>query len=73
MKRFAVFVLFPLLFAPAGFCQNTAAEPYKATLDRLNSLTLQSESEWRFLDDSPHPEDPGLNDSEWGVFTVKNV
>jgi alpha-mannosidase len=73
MKRFAVFVLFPLLFAAPGFCQNTAAEPYKATLDRLNSLTHQSESEWRFHDDIPHPEEPGLNDSEWGTLTVKNV
>jgi alpha-mannosidase len=73
MKRSAIFVLFPLLFAAAGSCQNTAAEPYKATLDRLNSLTQQSESEWRFHDDISHPEDPSLNDSDWGLWTVKNV
>ncbi len=73
MKRFAVLVLFPLLYAAAGLCQNNAADPYKATMDRLNSLTHQTESEWRFHDDVPHPEEPGLNDSEWGTLTVKNV
>jgi alpha-mannosidase len=73
MKRFAVFVLFPLFFVAAGLCQNNAADPYKATLDRLNSLTHQGESEWRFHSDIPHPEDPSLNDSDWGIWTVKNV
>src|SRR5579864_8946608 len=73
MKRLAVFVLFPLFFAAAGLCQNNAADPYKSTLDRLNSLTHQNESEWRFHDDIPHPEDPSLNDSDWSILTVKNV
>ena len=73
MKRFAVLVLFPLLYAAAGLCQNNAADPYKGTMDRLNSLTHQTKSEWRFHDDVPHPEEPGLNDSEWGTLTVKNV
>ncbi|HWJ46216.1 MAG TPA: hypothetical protein VNS62_01100, partial [Candidatus Udaeobacter sp.] len=73
MKRSAALVLFPLVFVVAGWCQNNGPDPYKATLDRLNSLTHQTESEWRFHDDIPHPEDPSLNDSDWGVWTVKNA
>jgi alpha-mannosidase len=74
MKRsVADSVLFLLAFVVVGFCQNNGPDPYKATLDRLNSLTHQAESEWRFHDDIPHPEDPSLNDSDWGVWTVKNM
>jgi len=50
-----------------------APDPYKATLDRLQSLTRQGETEWRFHTDIPHPEDPGVSDSDWGTFAVKNV
>src|SRR5215831_7543710 len=59
------------LSAPAVRCQ--AADPNKPILDRLDALTRQPETEWRFHADVPHPEDPALNDSEWGVWTVKNV
>src|SRR5215472_15381753 len=48
-------------------------DPNKVTLDRLQSLLMQGEAEWRFHADVPHPEDPGLNDSDWEKFTVKNV
>jgi alpha-mannosidase len=74
MKRSAAcLVFFPIVWVVAGLCQNNAPDPYKTTLDRLNSLTHQAESEWRFHDDIPHPEDPSLNDSDWGTWTVKNV
>src|SRR5499427_10128366 len=74
MKRSAVLlVLILVVISISGLSQSTIADPYKATLDRLNSLTRQPEPEWRFHSDLPHPEDPGLNDSEWGAFTVKNV
>jgi alpha-mannosidase len=73
MMRRAVLVLFPLIFTIAGLCQNNTADPYKATLDRLNSLTHQGESEWRFHNDIPHPEDPSLNESDWGIWIVKNI
>ncbi len=76
MKRpllFLVFILLCLLFAICGFAQNNAADSYKATLDHLNSLTHRAESEWRFHTDVPHPEDPSLNDSDWGTFTLKNT
>ncbi len=75
MKRSALFLLcLTLLFAPFTFSQtSTAPDPYKATLDRLEMLTRQGEAEWRFHADVPHPEDPGLNDSNWGTLTVRNV
>ena len=75
MKRIALFLLcLILLFAAFASSQTPAApDPYKATLDRLEMLTGQAEAEWRFHADVPHPEDPGLNDSDWGAFTVKNV
>ena len=75
MKRSAVFLVLILLIVcrVSGLAQSTTTDPYKGTLDRLNSLTRQPESDWRFHGDIPHPEDPGLNDSDWGVFAVKNV
>src|ERR1700722_4808335 len=75
MKRSAVLLILVLLL-PASFAlsQNPGApDPYKPTLDRLAALTRKDETEWRFHTDVPHPEDPGVNDSDWGVLTVKNV
>jgi alpha-mannosidase len=62
-----------LLCAAFGFCEDKPADEYKTTLDRLDSVTHQGETEWRFHADIPHPEDPALSDSDWGTFTVKNV
>src|SRR5215469_5307584 len=73
MKRFAPsFILLLLFLATVSFCQ-TNADPNKPVLDRLDSLAHQGEAEWRFHADIPHPEDPGVSDSDWGVFSVKNV
>ncbi|MFZ0732834.1 MAG: alpha-mannosidase [Candidatus Sulfotelmatobacter sp.] len=73
MKRFTASLLLCLFFfAISGFCQDSS-DPYKPTLDRLESLTQLSEAEWRFHSDIPHPEDPSVNDSDWGTWTVKNV
>jgi alpha-mannosidase len=41
----------------------TTVDSYKATLDRLHSLTIQEVPDWRYLPDVPHPEDPSLDDS----------
>jgi alpha-mannosidase len=49
------------------------ADPYKAVLDRLQSLTSQGEAEWRAHADVPHPEDPSVSDSDWETLRVKNV
>jgi alpha-mannosidase len=74
MKRSALsLILLILLFAAVALCQSSSSDPSKATLDRLESLTRQSEAEWRFHVELPHPEDPGVSDSDWGTWTVKNV
>jgi hypothetical protein len=79
MKRSSLlFILAAILIAAnvdtVAAAQNTESpDPYKATLDRLQSLLQQSQAEWRFHTDVPHPEDPGLNDSGWDSFTVRNV
>ena len=76
MKRIALFLLLCLILFFAAFASSqtpAALDPYKATLDRLEMLTRQGETEWRFHADVPHPEDPGLNDSDWGTLTVKNI
>jgi alpha-mannosidase len=67
-------ILAILLFTTLAVSQSAGdPDPYKPTLDRLEALTRQDEGEWRFHADIPHPEDPGLNDSDWGTLTVKNV
>ena len=81
MKRFALFLFgFGILWfgieasaAPAAALDGTDSDPYKPTLDRLQSLSRQGETEWRFHPDVPHPEDPGLSDQDWDHFTVKNI
>ncbi len=75
MKRSALFLMFLILeVASFAVSQNSSSpDPYRPTLDRLEALTRRGETEWRFHADVPHPEDPGLNDSDWGLFTVKNV
>ena len=73
MKCSLAFLLAILLHAAFAVSQSSSApDPYKSTLDRLGALSRQREAEWRFHDDVPHPEDPGLDDSGWGVFKVKN-
>ncbi|HEV2396334.1 MAG TPA: alpha-mannosidase [Candidatus Sulfotelmatobacter sp.] len=78
MMRIARRLMFaPLFFSIVSmffFGQATSdTDPYKTPLDRLDSLTHQSEPEWRFHSDIPHPEDPALSDSDWGTWTVKNA
>jgi alpha-mannosidase len=73
MKRSLVFLFALVLHAAFVISQTPVApDPYKPTLDRLGALTRQAETEWRFHDDVPHPEDAWLDDSGWGVFKVKN-
>ena len=75
MKRSLIFLILAVLLF-AAFCTSQSSsipDPYKPTLDRLEALTRQAEAEWRFHADVPHPEDPLLNDSDWGALTVKNT
>jgi alpha-mannosidase len=78
MKRAAVFLVVAILVCiTSSFSQTNRksepSEPYKAVLDRLQSLLTQAERQWRFHTDVPHPEDPTLNDSDWSAITVKNL
>jgi alpha-mannosidase len=77
MKRSMIFLILVMIMivlyvAFAASQSSSAPDPYKATLDRLQSLSSQAEAEWRFHTDIPHPEDPGLSDADWGSLTVKN-
>jgi alpha-mannosidase len=62
-----------LFISSFAISQNSPApDPYKPTLDHLQSLLQQDEPEWRAHADVPHPEDPTVNDSDWNVMDVKN-
>ena len=77
MKRPAFISLFSIFFIVASsavLAQNSGgSDPYKQTLDHLQSLLQQGETEWRDHADVPHPEDPALDDSSWATVTVRNV
>ena len=74
IRRSASLAAFFLLIGSFGLSQNSSTpDPYKSTLDRLQSLLQHDEPEWRVHADIPHPEDPAVNDSDWNVITVKNV
>lgn len=58
--------LLVILALPSRAQENsTLPESYKTALNRLQSLTVYPETEWRFHVDVPHPEDLSLNDSAW--------
>src|SRR6266567_6046725 len=65
-------LIFGLLVPVLAVSQASNNDPYKQTLDRLAALTRESESEWRFHSDIPHPENPAANDADWSTWTVKN-
>ena len=67
---YAALLLFPGGLAaprPSRAQESAAPNPYKSALDRLESLTVQPETEWRYHADVAHPEDPSLDDSSWGT------
>ncbi len=49
---------------------HTTIDPYRPTLDRLESLTELPLAEWRFHTDVPHPEDSSGDDSGWETVRV---
>ena len=73
MKHVACSSIFALLLYGVSFAQTAPSNSYKRTVDRLDGLTRQSEPEWRFHADIPHPEDPAISDADWGAFTVRNT
>ena len=63
-----------LPYASAGFAQERAeAGPYKQALDRLESLTILAQPEWRYHADIPHPEDSELSDADWPTVKTGEV
>src|SRR5512140_3601733 len=77
-NRLLVVLLFtslvtPILFAQSaaqpGFTPNPSAKPadaYKATLDRLQSITDIPLNDWRSHDaDLPHGEDVTIDEAQW--------
>src|SRR6267154_27739 len=65
-------LLAALLYASAGFAQEKAESgPYKQVLDRLESLTVLAQPEWRYHEDIPHPEDSELNDADWPTVKTR--
>jgi alpha-mannosidase len=75
VKRWMVYALLALLAVgsvsaqPASPSQNES-DPYKPTLDRLESLTTLPLPDWRFHMDVAHPEEQSLDDSGWQAVTV---
>jgi len=75
MKRWMVCALLALLAIKLVSAQQSSPnhatiDPYRPTLDRLESLTKLPLSEWRFHTDVPHPEDSSQDDSGWETVRV---
>src|SRR5467141_1574693 len=75
LKRWIVYTLLALIAAPLVSAQQPSpnqktTDPYRPTLDHLESLVTLPLSEWRFHTDVPHPEDSSLDDSGWGTIKV---
>jgi alpha-mannosidase len=73
MKTRTLFIAV-LLCSPAGLGQaKTEAGRYKSALDRLESLTVAPQTEWRYHADIPHPEDGELKDTDWPIVRTREV
>ncbi len=48
----------------------SAPDPYKPVLDRLASLTVLPQPDWRSHADLPHPEDSAVTDESWTPVKV---
>ena len=65
---------FFLLVSSFAISQNSpTSDAYKPTLDHLQSLLQQDETDWRMHADVPHPEDPAVKDSDWNAITIKSA
>ena len=72
MRNAAIVALFTVLFsAVAGFAQTEESpNPYKAVLDRLESLETLPVPEWRYHTDIAHPEDTSVSDADWPTVKI---
>jgi alpha-mannosidase len=75
MRKTLSVALFVAL-SPSGTCSAQAQEPpepYKPTLDRLESLTTVPLPEWHYHADIAHPEDPAVVDSDWQTVKTREA
>ncbi len=75
LKRWIVSALLALIAARLVSAQQPSPndktiDPYRPTLDHLESLVTLPLPEWRFHADVPHPEDSSLDDSGWETIRV---
>jgi alpha-mannosidase len=75
VMRWVAWALLALSAVGSGSAQQiapsqNASDPYKPTLDRLESLTTLPLPDWRFHADVAHPEEPSLDDSGWQTVRV---
>jgi alpha-mannosidase len=67
----AIFLFSYSVFLVAQPAQaNPPADSFKATADRLQSLTTVPLPEWRTHADVPHPEDARLDDADWQTLKL---
>ena len=72
-RNFLVLCLLILIAETISFSQDAQVDaPYKHTLERLNSLTLLPEHEWRTHADIAHPEAVSLLDGGWKTIKIKD-
>ena len=62
---FVVFFLAAVVTAQDIQQASAPSDPYKSTLDRLQSLTSVPLPQWKIHSDVAHPEDSSLDDSTW--------
>jgi len=70
-KAIARFVFAVCLFlVPVSQASQNAepADPYRPVVDRLQSLSVYPQPEWRFHEDMPHPELSSVDHSGWGTM-----
>src|SRR5438552_11658612 len=68
----AVLSMLSLSCACVGFGQEAKEpDPHKATLERLDSLSVLPLAEWRAHGDLPHPEDTSINEGDWQTVKVR--
>ena len=74
MKRPLLICLFPALFVMMLYAQSPSApaDPYKPTMDRLQSISEVPITDWRRHDAGlAHGEDPGISTADWQPVKVR--
>jgi alpha-mannosidase len=70
IRKCSPFLCALIIFSVRSARAQTAGDPYKPVLERLESISVQPIPELRFHSDIPHPEDPTLDDTHWEKIRV---